>query len=306
MCSFKPRTLKNLNSTLLAIIACILWATAFAGIKIGLEYTTPLRFAGIRFMLAGLMVLPFCTNLKAELKQAFRNIKVILLFSLFQTFGLYTFFYLGIAKVSGALTAMIVGGGPLFVALMAHFVNNNEKMTPRKIFSILIGFVGIAIIATEKFSGSGSNAGSFWGISFLLLSNISGSIGNIVISKKRPPVSPFVQNAVQIFTGGLSILILSFVLEPQVIQVKAAPYYISLIWLSFISAMAFSLWFMVLQRPGVMVSEINIWKFIIPVLGAVLSWILVKGEEPTLLSIAGMILVGLALIVINYKPHSKL
>lgn len=37
------------STTFLAILACLLWSTAFVGIKIGLEYTTPMQFAGTRF-----------------------------------------------------------------------------------------------------------------------------------------------------------------------------------------------------------------------------------------------------------------
>ncbi|RLD64942.1 MAG: EamA/RhaT family transporter, partial [Bacteroidetes bacterium] len=48
----------RLNTAVLAIISCLLWSTAFAGVKIGLEYATPLQFAGTRFFIAGLLVFP--------------------------------------------------------------------------------------------------------------------------------------------------------------------------------------------------------------------------------------------------------
>ena len=57
------------------------------------------------------------------------------------------------------------------------------------------------------------------------------------------------------------------------------------------AAVAFSIWFILLQRPGVKVSELNLWKFIIPVVGAILSWILVPDENPEWLTISGMIII---------------
>ena len=48
----------RLNTSLLAITSCLLWSTAFAGVKAGLEYTTPLHFAGTRFFIAGVLVFP--------------------------------------------------------------------------------------------------------------------------------------------------------------------------------------------------------------------------------------------------------
>ena len=77
---------------------------------------------------------------------------------------------------------------------------------------------------------------------------------------------------------------------------KPAEYWIVLAWLSFVSAAAFSIWYKLLQRPQVQVSELNLWKFIIPVVGAILSWMLVPGEKPEWLTIAGMIIITASLI----------
>jgi drug/metabolite transporter (DMT)-like permease len=67
------------------------------------------------------------------------------------------------------------------------------------------------------------------------------------------------------------------------------------------AAVAFSLWFMLLQRPGVKVSELNLWKFIIPVVGAILSWLLVPDEHPELLTITGMIIITASLIMFYWS-----
>jgi len=44
----------RLETLLLAAVACMLWSTAFVGIKIGLRYSSPFQFAGFRFILSGL------------------------------------------------------------------------------------------------------------------------------------------------------------------------------------------------------------------------------------------------------------
>jgi len=63
------------------------------------------------------------------------------------------------------------------------------------------------------------------------------------------------------------------------------------------AASAFSLWFKLLQRPGVKVSELNLWKFVIPVLGAILSWLLIPDEHPEWLTVSGMIIITVSLIM---------
>jgi drug/metabolite transporter (DMT)-like permease len=98
--------------------------------------------------------------------------------------------------------------------------------------------------------------------------------------------------------GGVMLLAVSFLFEEVSLTHKPLPYYISLGWLGFLSAAAFSLWFVVLSRPEIKVSEINIWKFIIPLLGAALSWILIANEGPRWHTIAGMMLIAFAILII--------
>lgn len=289
------------SSVFLAIIACILWSTAFAGIKLGLPYTTPLQFAGIRFILAGLFILPFTNNLRTEFSKIGQNIGEVLKISFFQTFLLYIFFYLGLARVPAAIGAIVVGASPLYVAVLAHFFTNNNQLSVRKVIALLIGVSGIVLLALAKDSSLGNRSTVLFGILILIASNICGSYGNILISKNRMGISPLVLNSFQIFIGGLSILIVSFFVEGFSFVPKPPVYYLSLLWLSFIAAGGFSLWFMILSRLEVKVSDINIWKFIVPVLGAILSWLIIKGEHPRWYTVVGMTLIGLSVVIIYAK-----
>lgn len=289
------------NSVFLALLACILWSTAFAAIKIGLQYSSPLQFAGIRFMISGLLILPFCKNLKSNIKSANKYFGKILLISLFQTAILYTFFYLGINKTPAAVAAIIVGGSPLFVAVLAHFTTGKDPLTIRKVIALLIGFSGIILLAFSKDSNTQKYGSVILGIILLVIGNIAGSYGNILVSKNKLSISPVFLNAIQIFIGGAIILILSFFLEEVSFSSKPLPYYLSLAWLSIISAVALSIWFIVLSRPEVKVSEINVWKFIIPLLGAIISWLIIAEEEPHWYTILGMTLIAMAIVIIYGK-----
>jgi drug/metabolite transporter (DMT)-like permease len=62
------------------------------------------------------------------------------------------------------------------------------------------------------------------------------------------------------------------------------------------SAFTFSKWYVLLKRPEVKVSELNLWKFIIPVFGAILSWIIVPDEKADWITVIGMIIISLSLI----------
>jgi drug/metabolite transporter (DMT)-like permease len=117
-----------------------------------------------------------------------------------------------------------------------------------------------------------------------------------MVSLKSKGINPFVLSSASFIIGGPIIYFLSVIFERVPTAPKPTEYWIDLAWLSFMSAAAFSIWYKLLQRPGVRVSELNLWKFIIPVVGAILSWILVPGEKPEWLTIAGMVIITASLI----------
>lgn len=289
-----------ITSAALAIFACLLWSTAFVGVKIGLRYTDPFSFAGIRFMLAGMMLVPFWWSKRPTIQVTGANVGTILKVCFFQTFFLYGLFYLGMTMVSGALAAIIIGASPLTAAVVAHFTMKNDSMTLPKSISLLLGMIGMGVISISRMPWvSPSGLAECAGILLLFLCTVSSGVGNVLVAREKSDMDPIFLNSLQIFLGGLGLFLVSLVVEGTPNLLLPAQYYLALIWLSFLSAVSFTLWFILLQRPGVKVSGLNLWKFIIPVFGAVFSWIFLPDEYPSLIPVIGMLCIASAIIVYN-------
>lgn len=287
------------GTVFLAIIACLLWASAFAVIKIGLQYTTPLRFAGLRFMLAGLMVLPLVGSYHTAFQYIRNNFRLVLLIAFLQTFVQYTLFYSGLNLVPGALGAIIIGAGPLFIAFTAHFFMPDDKLTLPKLGIIFMGIAGIAMVSLSNVSGKETGNLIFIGIILLFLTNINAGFTNVVIARDAKHIPPLILSSSSLIIGGVLLFLVSLPAEGFSFTIPPLTYYLSIIWLSFLSAAAYSIWNFLLQRKEVKVSALNMWKFIIPVFGAILSWILIPNESPDLVSIAGITITAIALVLFN-------
>lgn len=299
------RKITNIKINILALTACILWSTAFAVIKIGLNYMPPLLFAGIRFILAGIMLLPFCGNMKVFFKKVAKNIKQIILLGFFQTFCLYSLFFVGMTQISGALGAIIVGSSPLITAITSHLLLKDDKLNLRKLFFIIFGISGIVIISITRkpFSNTGTN--ELLGIALLICAISSSAVGNVIVSKNKTRLNAFILNSSQMFFGGLMIFVLSIPIEGFKISNLQFDFFPALLWLCLVSAAGFSIWFYLLQIKSVKVSELNIWKFIVPVLGAVMSWMIIPDERPELFIIIGMIIVGSSILLFNISSKKE-
>lgn len=300
-------SIKNIlkSTTFLAILACWLWSTAFANIKIGLQYNAPFQFAGVRFIISGIILFIYFGKPNVIYNEFKAYWKFILLLSVVQFSAQYAFFYMGMKLVPGALGAMIIGSSPLFIAVVAHFSFHDDKMTPIKTGSIIIGIIGIAIITIGRSKVEIKNELELLGIWLLFINNIFSGFSNVMVSKYQTGRSPLVLSSTSLFIGGLMLFLIAIPVEGINWGPFPPVYYFTLAWLSFLSAAAFAIWYTLLQRPGVKVSILNIWKFLIPASGAALSWILIKEEKPDWISIAGMLVITVSLITLNFANRRK-
>jgi drug/metabolite transporter (DMT)-like permease len=288
---------RRVNTIVWAIIACLLWSTAYPLIKIGLEYSTPLHFAGSRFVLAGLMILPFTVRPKLYVTMIRENLRLVFWVTLLQTVINYTLFYFGMDLVPGAIGAVIVGAQPFVTAIVSRIMIKEERFTRAKVLTIILGLAGILLVSLGRQELHIGGKLELAGIAMIFIANISTATSNVLISKNGKKMNPLVLSSFSIFMGGLIIFMFSFFVE----DVPSKPdfpirYWLVLVWLAFMSAFTFSKWYQLLQRPEIKVSELNLWKFIIPVFGAFLSWILVPDENADWLTIVGIVVISFSLI----------
>jgi drug/metabolite transporter (DMT)-like permease len=285
------------NTIFWAIIACLLWSTAYSTIKLGLKYDTPFHFAGVRFIISGLMILPFTVKPSVYIRMIREHWKVVAWVTLFQILINYSLFYMGLELVPGALGAVIAGSQPLVTAVVAAMMHDEDKLTRKKIITIIFGISGVILISAGRQAFKFGTAIELLGVLMILIANITAATGNVIVSLRSKGINPFVLSSASIFIGGVILYLLSIPLEGAPRAPFPKEYWLILMWLSFMAAFAFSLWFKLLQRPGVKVSELNLWKFLIPVVGAILSWMIVPDEKPEWLTLSGMIIITASLIM---------
>lgn len=285
------------NTIFLAIIACLLWSTAYASIKIGLQFDTPFHFAGVRFIIAGILILPFTVKPAVYVRMIREHWKLVAWVTFLQTLVNYSLFYQGLNLVPGALGAVIVGSQPLVTAVVASIMHKDDKLSRKKIYTIIFGISGVILISAGRQAFKFGTAIELLGVLMILVANMATATSNVIISLKSKGINPFVLSSASLFIGGVILYLVSIPVEGTSQGSFPLEYWFILTWLAFMAAAAFSLWFKLLQRPGVKVSELNLWKFIIPVVGAILSWLFVPDEKPEWLTISGMVIITVSLIM---------
>lgn len=269
-----------------------------------------LQFAGWRFLFSGLILLPWVSKAsgytgKAITKIARQHIRLLVLLGLLQIGLKYACFYIGLSFIPAALGAMLSGAGPLIVALVAHLSNRQEKLNGPMWGALLIGLLGVIVLTLGRQQMGPVNNLSLVGIALLLLNNVVAAIGDIAVSKEKQGIPPMLLASTSLIFGGAGLLAVGIPIEGFATFPPHWEFYGSLAALCFISSVGFSIWFSLLKKPFVRVSTLNFWKFLIPLLGAVIAWIIMPDEQPTWVAALGMGLIIMALLLLNRsKPKA--
>lgn len=295
------------------IVCCLLWGSAIPCIKIGYslfdvgatDSASQLLFAGLRFSIAGTMVIAGMSVAgRRFLRPAVSDVRPIVVLALFQTISQYVFYYLGLSRASGVTTS-IVGASSSFIAiLLAALAFRTERLSVRKILGCIAGFAGVAAIELGGMAPGSKLAFSLSGEGLILLSAVSNAMSTCLIgifSKKHDPV---LLSGWQFLTGGIVLTACALAAGGHLDPSNLAPGILLLIYMGFISAMAYSLWSRLLAVNPV--SRVTVFGFMTPIFGFLLS-VMLLGEgslvSPVLAAIA-LGLVSAGIIIVN-RPERE-
>lgn len=277
---------------LLAGICCLLWGSAFPCIKIGyglfgIEATdtaSQLLFAGLRFTLAGILVLVFAAFRRMPLLPHSRTAwKKIVVLCLFQTVMQYFFFYIGLAHTSGAKASIIEGTNVFVAILAASLLFRQEKLTIPKITGCIVGFLGIVLVNLG--GGSLSLSLHLTGEGFIFLSTFAYAFSSVLIKIFSKKENPVLLSGWQFLLGGLVLTAIGGLIGGH-IRLSTLPQAAMLAYLAFISAGAYTLWGILIKYNPV--SHVSVYGFMNPVFGVILSFFLLH-DSSRLLGVQGIL-----------------
>lgn len=290
-----------------ALLCTALWGSATPFIKTG--YTalkvsgTPsiMLFAGIRFALAGIITVIIYSIMERKfLYPKKESLKYVGVVSVFQTILQYIFFYVGLANTSGVKGAILSGSSAFFSILVASLIFRMEKLTFRKIIACVVGFAGVVMV---NLKGLKLNF-NFLGDGFVILSTLSLAFSSVFMKAFSKHENPVVISGYQFILGGIvmSVIGLSFGGSISFESVRGV---CILIYLAFLSAIAYALWGILLKYNPV--SKVTIFNFMTPVFGVILSKLILteSGSVSTLNVLVALVLICAGIITLNYQKNKR-
>ena len=257
-----------------ALTAAIAWGFAYPLIKLGYaEFgITPVMtgskmlFAGIRFTIAGLLVLVMALSTHKDFHvRRCTDWWYILLFCLVNTTLHYTFFYIGLSHSEGSRAAILNSLSVFSVVIMACAFFKSDRMTLRKAVGCVVGFAGILSL---NLGGADSGQFTWLGDGMIILNALCGATASLLIRGLGHRLNVFVGTGYSLAIGGAVLVVCGLLFGGTLPRVSP----LGLLWLFLlicISTLGFTLYNKLLTCNPI--GKVAIYNSLIPVVGAISS-----------------------------------
>lgn len=292
-----------------AMLCCLLWGSAFPCIKIGygmwniesVDTSSQILFAGMRFVLAGILAVIFGSLLEGRFIRPEKGCAgKIAWLAMLQTVMQYLFFYIGLAHTSGVKASIIEAVNVFVAIIVSGFIFHQENVTAKKMLGCLVGFAGVVLINMNgmNFQMSLSGEGA------IFLSTVAYAFSSVFLKRYSAKHNPVMLSGYQFIFGGMILSAAGFAMGGRLSTVSTGGV-LMLIYLALISAVAYSLWGMLLKYNPI--SRVAVFGFMNPVFGVILSaWLLREGAQALgPISLVSLVLVCAGIYIVNSREQSE-
>ncbi|MGW2863956.1 DMT family transporter [Streptomyces sp. NPDC001205] len=270
----------------------VVWSSGFISGKLGLRHSAPYTFAGLRFAVAGGVLLCVGLILRQRLPRGSQLAHLVVAGVLVQGVQ-FSSIYVGMDRgVPSGLAALVIALYPLVASLIAVPVLH-ERVTRGQYFGLCLGLGGVVLAVSESLSLGGDH---LVGIAFLVLGLLGISLGTVYQRRFCAGMEPVMGNAVQLLAASLAALVPAVLVEGFDVTFTAG-YWPALLWAALVnSIVGVGLLYGLLQRHGT--SQVSSLFYLVPMVTAGLA-ALMLGQHLGPLTLGGLVLATAGTLLAN-------
>ena len=288
---------KSINNFFLLILLSAIWGSAFFAIKISLDTFSPISVASLRLIIASLFLLFFFYIQKKKItfcKDVFLLLLIVGIIGNFVPFYLISW---AEQFIPSSTAGMLMAIGPIITLILAHFLTKKDKFTFNKLFSIIIGLIGVFFIFDinlfENFLFN--NFLDLFAKSLVVLAAFGYMLSNIIAYEKLQKIDSFTITTFATTFGALfSLPFFIYDLSTSSFNFNSNSLY-AIIYLGiFPTAIAFQFRYYITKTSGpVFLSYV---AYLIPAFAVIWGYILLS-ERIGMYSIIGILLILFAVFL---------
>ncbi len=285
----------HVRAMLQALFVTFLWSTSWVFIKIGLEEIPALTFAGLRYGLAFLVLLPLL--LRIDVRRAVRTLsrgEWLLLVTL--GLVMYTLTqgaqFLALDRLPAQTTSLVLSFSPVAVAFLG-MAALRERPAPLQFLGVILFLIGAVTFLYPASFPPGQVVGLVIAVAGLLANAGAAVLGRHVNRSTSLPAA----TVTLISMGVGSVVLLGVGMGTQGLPVLSLRGWAIVAWLAVVNtAFAFTFWNLTLRKLSALESSVINNTMLVQI--AVLAWVFL-GEGLGVRQIIGLLLATAGTLVVQ-------
>ncbi len=288
----------------LLLALSVLWGGSFFFVGVAVYELPPLFIVFARLGLAAIALNIFMSIKGQKLPKQWRMWVALGGMGLLNNAMPFSLLAWGQTQIASGLAAILNSTMVLFSVLVAHFFTNNDKITPSRLFGIIIGFGGVTImIGTDMLSGLGDRVFAQFAVLGATFCYACSTVYGLRF--RRWGVPPLTAATGQITTATLFLLPMTLWIDrPWTFDAISLPTIASLVCLGVASTgLAYLIYFRILSTSGA--TNVALVTFLVPITSILLG-IAFLDEILKTEHFYGMALIGIGLAFIDGRIPKKI
>ena len=275
---------------------CIVWGTTYLGIRVALEGIPPGLVGGIRYTIAGSVLIGWLRARGEKLPASMVWPRLALVAFLLIVIG-NGFVIWAEQWVPSGIAAVLVATAPFWMTAIEAMTPHGERLSAALIGGLCLGFAGIVLLVWPDLTAGGVFGRQFLlGVIALQLACAGWAAGSIYAKRYVPPQSALGSSAAQMLIGGVAMLVLGTIAgEWRAItftpRSAAAEAYLVVVG----SLIGYSSYLYALDHLPV--STVSLYAYVNPVIAVILGAVLLNEPFGARVVVAAMmVLAGIATV----------
>ena len=286
------------------LVLYVVWGSTYLAIRYGLESIPPFLMSGVRYFLAGAILLAAAKAMGAP-RIAARD-----LVPAFTCGGLMLLCGNGGVvwaeqRISSGLAALLIATEPLFIVLLQALPPERHTPRGRALSGVALGLLGVALLLSP--ARLGGERVDLLGAAVVLFAAFTWALGSLFARRFTPARSPLQATALQMLAGGALLLALSAAVGEWVrfspAHVSARSWAALLYLLLFGSLLGFTVYVWLLRTASP--ALVSTYAFVNPTVAMFLGWLLAAEPVSLRTLLAAAVIVGAVVVMTQAEASGR-
>ncbi|NNF57820.1 MAG: EamA family transporter [Rhodothermaceae bacterium] len=282
-------------------IVYIVWGSTYLAIRFAVETLPPFTMAGLRFFIAGLLLVAWTGSKGVErpTRVHWRTASIISGLMLVAGNGVLAW---AEQTVPSGIAALLVAFVPVWMVILAAVRPGGTRPSRMVVLGLILGLLGLVLLIgpSQVVGGAGLDRIGAWAIVFAAF---AWALGSVYASTAPQHPSAFLSAGLQMVTGGAMLLVLGFLLGERIavatvtLQSALALAYL----IVFGSIVAYTAYNWLLRNADT--AKVSTYAYVNPIVAVFLGWGLAGEVLSVRVAVAAAIIVGAVALIITAKAR---